>query len=505
MFPNLLKKQDFIKLQLFHYIATHNQVEIHHLTAKFALSKTSIRRNIDDLNRLLESDNATSHLQINQTESFHYYLTLVTQEELAFVLLKVQTIYLKNSTRFQLLELFFEFSHLTIYTICTTLYISENYCYKILNQVKSILKPFSISIKKNNQTQTFSLNGLEINIRCLYLLLYIPSFQRIDYPFNHISLDQLKQSYSKEMNFFMDKKAPSTQTRIEFLITIIKKRLDQNLFVENPTDPLGSIIDVFIQQKDATEHIILVPKTSFHIPDAYIEQERKHFNFLIRILDSNTDTNEDKLQIGKDLTLLQNPISTFYTSFIPTFMEKYYLKQNSKIFYLFIYYAVFYHSHSLHSSINHLSLDPINKKSNPITINKKFQYKIIAELKEAFATYQIPTHLISNFTIDSISLLLVTLVQIYKEKELLIFVQYSKDLVGEHFIKNIIQQFYNEKAIRFVSSIHDADILISDCIEFQDTDAEFYLFEDTSRFSSWVNLSSFLQERLYKIFIENHY
>lgn len=500
MLHTLLKKQDFTKLQLFNYISMHGQVEINQLADTFHLSKTTVRRYIADLNSLLQEDPRTQQSKIHQIDSSNYYLTPLTQENLAYFTFKLQSYFLDFSSKFQLLALFFSSHSLTIHQICDALIISENYCYKLIKQLRSILHSISISIEKSGKQQTFSLKGSESTIRFMYISLFIPAFQSARWPFSHISQNSLRSTHSKITIEPLEHSSFSAKIRVEFLLAIIDKRVRNNQFITPFDEPLRSIVHVFINQHDVTKDISRFPFTfPLSFDSKKEENEREHFNFFIRTIHSSIDTKQDKLSIGRQFSLLDNPITNFYTLYIPTFLVKYKIKEENDIFFEFMYYAVFYHSYSLYSQLNPLSMIQLNHRSSEIQIIKSHTQTLKNDLDQAFSTYFISPKTTSYFTTELVSSLFVTLSQIHKERVLHLYVQYSRDAIGSTFIQSEIHHFFSAKSIKFVSTIHKADIIISDSAEFN-TAVEFYFFEDTTRNSSWINLFSFLQKKLYELY-----
>ena len=496
----LLKKQDFNKLQLFNYISRHEQVEINYLAEIFKLSKTTIRRHIADLNSLLKGNGKTSYFQINQTDSSHYYLTPLTQEKFAHLSFKLQSHYLNISPQFQLLALFFSSHSLTIYQICEALIISENYCYKLIKQLKAILKTVSISINKSVENQSFSLHGSESTIRFMYIWLFLPSYQNISWPFSHLTQDSVRFAYSKADTGPLEHSTRSAKTRIEFILAIIDKRVRHNQLNEPFDETLYSIVQIFMKQHDVSKNIPHFPATfPLAVGSEKEVNEREHFNLIIRTINSSIDTQQDKLNIGEQFTLLNNPITNFYSGFIPAFFKKYNIKKSNDSLFEFMYYTVFTHSYSIYSHFNPMMMTQLNHLDSEIQIITDNTQTFKNDLDDAFSTYSMPPDLITDLTTELVSSVLVTLSQIHKEKVLYLYVQYSRDIVGGAFIQSEIHHFFSAKSIKFVSSIHDADIIISDSNELSAT-SEFHFFEDTTRNSSWINLFSFLQRKLYELY-----
>lgn len=501
MYQHFIKKQDEKKLSLFFYLISKDKVSTEELVSKFSVSKFTIKRYANDLNISLKELQKNKFIEIQQFGSFYYCVKDLSQDDLICVCASLKLLYLERSPTFQLFDLLFTSNTCTIYEISDSLLISENHSYKIIKQLNKTLTSFSISIEKSKLDQSFSVIGLEPNIRCIYLVLFVTLYQSRSWPFTKISSLKLKQTYSKQVHEILNKRSLSVQTRIDYLLAIMDTRIRQSHFIDSFPKDIHTILKVFMDLHDVTAVQQSFPP-SFPISSHTKIKKNEHefFNLILRMIDGTTDTDGDRYNIGKKLSQLENPITQFYKDFLISVLEEELSSNTSNFFFESLYFSVLYHCYSLYCTFNPMDVLYINQSSENqyITLQRD---TMINKLQNTFIKKPLESNLINKSTVYIVGSVLAYCIPPFKSNVIYVYVQYAREPIGNKIITDTLKEIFSSNAIQFVSDVRKANIIISDSVENAST-IDYFFFEDISLDNSWEQLFSFLKEKILHRFLD---
>ncbi|MFD2388662.1 hypothetical protein [Enterococcus rivorum] len=83
-----------------------------------------------------------------------------------------------------------------------------------------------------------------------------------------------------------------------------------------------------------------------------------------------------------------------------------------------------------------------------------------------------------------------------QKKKLIIFIQYSKSIYLDEFIKNNLYLTFNPNIISFTSTIKKADIIISDVFEELNEQQQVFYLDNPYDLNSWNDLILFISNQL---------
>lgn len=500
MISSFLKTRDYTKLKLLQFIGTRKKTNIQELLSTFDLSRASIKRNISEINTFFSSTLETSSCNINQDNLFNFSLETPSELNVTHLYYKYLNYLLNDSLQFQIVHYFFNKSSLSLSKLSSGLYISDNLAYKTIVQLNESLTYFKLSITiKNNILQ---LNGKEKNIRLMFWIILVTGSLNSKWPFMHYSHEFIKDSFSLFRKNHLIDKSLSTQIKVDFYLTILLERLSkghyQSLFPKMSDIVIQALLDV----NDITQSLKYFPTNVPTIKNKTIENnERKSFNFIMRFIDPTMDSEENKINIGKKFLELDTPLTKFHKDLNTSFISTYFNKNKDTLLPVFMYYTVLYHEFSYHYSYSQEDLINVNPLNENQLIFKKSNFSnSLVTFVRSFSKNKNLSFELSDTSLQIIGLLHYSLYVSFFKDSLSVYIQYSRTPIGNDFIKGKLQHIFSEETLTFTTNSTQADIIISDILEYENSQAEVFFIEDIYNIKLWKELYSFIQDLLFELY-----
>lgn len=501
MIAYFLKKQDYTKLKILQYIGSKKKTNIQELMETFNISRASIKRCIIDINTFLDSSSDLNLCNIIQDKLFNFTLETPKNQHLLTIYHSYRHYLLSSSLSFQLVIVLLTNTSISMSNLSSLLFMSTNHCYKIIDQVNEYLKFYKlkISIKRN----IIEINGEEQNIRFMYWNLLFHGLHSLDWPFQQSSHAFIKNCFSKYRNKYLSHKPFSTKISVDFYLAILYERLNKGNYQSIFMALSNSILQTFIDNHDITSTLKYFPSDTPTIKNHDIElNERKAFNLIMRILDSEIDSIDTKIEIGKKLLELDNPIAIFHKKLNTSFISVFFKKDLEDLLPTFMYYTILYHQFSYtysYSQEDVLNTNPLNN-DNLIHKTSSFSVTITQFTRKFTESYPALSFSLSQNAIEMIGLLHYSLYISYFKDSLSIFVQYSKSPIGNEFIKGKLRHIFNESSLIFTSDSEHADLIISDSVENSKATSHTFFLEDIYNVSLWKELYGCIQNLLFELY-----
>lgn len=88
------------------------------------------------------------------------------------------------------------------------------------------------------------------------------------------------------------------------------------------------------------------------------------------------------------------------------------------------------------------------------------------------------------------------LLNFFIPKQLKVYTHYAQNVLGNLLVKKKIEQMFNEKTVMITSDVYEADLIISDCVEYEKINTDYFFLYDLSSEAIWENVYEFIQEKV---------
>lgn len=485
----LLIKKDFAKLTIFRELiySYPKDVPLNYFSDYLNLSKRSTLSLIADLNHDFEHIMDLPTVRVKENKQA-YFIKTDTAENFEIHALNLQAYYLKNSIQFNILLTLLNNYFYSMAELADYLYISSTHLYRQIADLKSILVAFKIDIIFTGKDAKTNFIGSQKHLKTFYWIFYWAYSQGIFWPLeDKMSITELHEKFQLKIDNPTNK--PSKTRKLELLFFL--SYLDS----ESSTFSLSTDIkDIALLLKEVNDVSAFTAK--------YItkEDELLFLNLISRILVSELDTTEDKIQIHKKISSLKSPIVTQSTQLTESIFDHFLsLKQASTeersiaFYYIFIYHL---YIHLLDADITVFSKTPVslNQFSNKSERFKLLEKEIVQFFKGFIENYNIE---IEDIYLNGYYFLISSIIEYTKPTPLKIYIQYSRHFAGENIIKNKILNMFGEENISIIDNINEATIVVSDSYEVKRPDQIFFFITELSRPEVWQNLIYLILNELF--------
>lgn len=485
---SFLKKNNLDKLEIIQLILADNRICTNELMEITEISRSRLKRLIRDINDDLKLI-FTKDEMIAQNNQFQYYLNADVSRTQVFQRLKL--FYLEQSLHFELIILIIlGANQQTIEALCDHFFISSSYLYQLIREANTLLEKFEIQIKRSDDNH-FMIEGKESRIRLFTFISYLFSYHGLKTPIT---------TQQKSLPQFLSTLSLTTSEKelIYFVYAISEFRMRQECFIETMPKEIEEILSIFYLPENVKlfNQEFLDPFTQ----NAQIQKDESLFyRLLIRTFVYELDTAQQRSKIGLQLMCLDNSLTNFSQSLITSLLKEYEVDLSTELFGELMYYASLILAFIEYFQIDldaDLSLDFSTYDDIEQTVNEKKSIKTF--YSDFLDSYQGDLVCLKDRELffHFVSRRLNLLKHLHRSGELTVYIHYSRNILGEVAIRNKLTQMFNKETLKITKNIHDADIVISDCIEDESEVKEHFFFYDISNEKVWHNLFTFLQKRV---------
>lgn len=482
------------QLYLLQLIASEETPETVVLMEKAALSRSKLKRLIQELNDDLDIA-FDGEVTIKQNNQFRYYFDSVYPEN--YIFHKMKLYYLEQSLHFQLI--FFiavEEQQWTNDDLCEHFAVSLPYLYQLIRESNELIQDFGIQLKRKNDTEII-LDGPEYRIRLFLFIAVLFSYHGFESPINCKNPEVKKRIWELP-------RTSSEKELIYFVYAIGELRMSQGHFVQRMPVQVSEILALFEVPENIKQLNDLFIHPYSDDPEIYTK-EIFIIRMFIRMFVYSLESKEHKIEIGKQATLLDNPLSLFCEQLLGKLLVDYEVQLDNDLFYELMYYSLLSIVFLEYFKVN---LDTVLSLTTTVKEIKDNDHFSPVHLKPVEEFYQ---RFIAHFPMDLefledekmfiefISTRLYLFLNVSKTETFKIYIHYSRNLLGEMMLEKKLHQIYTNETLQVTRNPEEADLIITDCVERPEEQAEgatYFFFYDLENKYLWEKLFLFIQKQI---------
>lgn len=494
MLDLFFKKTEINRIRTLLLFYSHKEVTLHQIQHQTKTPITTASRLVSDLNADI-NDIFGDQLTIT-LENKAYILNYTTKLNQTEVIGRLGHSYLNSSITFKIISHIFTEKNNSLVQLCADINVSQSYVYKKLVEINKTISSFNIKI--TNKQGSLTIDGSENSILLLtYAILEIEkkvfplSAELVSAPNIYKYFDLIEKKLSnpyekRSLNSLYD----TVQLRRQSLESVTFIHLENREIIES----MLSVVNLYDCRKDI--------KPLSHNSSLFI-------NFIARCCINGTLTFEERVLTGKALgKLTNNKVVTYAIELVEvlaanivgtTFSSKDNYWEALYICTLQLCYIDLFSADIL---LEFKRLENYHLKTRSNTRQREETNKKIAGLLD------LPTFPYTNWSTKQYNDLIPMLKKwahglsfSKKEIKFKIMFYFSNFIVANLTIKELIITHFSDTFIEFVTSIDEADLLITDTFSILPDGLQYFLFHDFEEESLYETLLMAIAEVSHKKFI----
>ncbi|EAK9081355.1 M protein trans-acting positive regulator, partial [Listeria monocytogenes] len=297
MIDYFLKRQQ-TKLEILSHLSNEKRTSFSSFLSKLELPRTTLKRAINELNTDFVENKLPCILE--QDERKNYYLQFSKKTSALNIYHRLKLAYIKESLHFQLLNLLLTSNSQSISNLTDHLIISPSYCYKLIKELNALLSDFKLEISSLRKDNQFELKGEEQTLRIFSFIILTEVYQTIEWPFHHISKEDLTLMIQSQKSDHTNLSSPSKLNQVFFYLAITDLRVKNRRKLKPMSTELISIMEILTDNND-----LMASKKFFSenypLNDDVLANEVLYFNAVFRIVIAHTITPIHKQIAGKKI------------------------------------------------------------------------------------------------------------------------------------------------------------------------------------------------------------
>lgn len=436
---------------------------------------------------------------VQASVSGDYYVNPEFEAESITLFHRLKLIYLKESVAFSLLLLLTTTYRYSEYEILDMLFISHSYLKKLIQTINQQLAKFSIQITLSDK-QLF-LTGNELSVRLFSFLLLSDSYQNLEWPFQHISKKQIKQSLTDDVLRESAKKSETKKTLFYFFIAIITLRTQNNCHLPPLSEETEHLFEMIYKSKNVAR--IFNHLSLGEMKPTIKKNEILYFNFLSSLFIPDIIEPNKKIELG--YLFIQN--NSFPTNFSKVLLKrlKYTFKGNytgdiqATFTYFFTLLCLFL------QLVNIRAPYFLNLQFPPLSYNLNSRTKTIVQIQNLYSdliTQKKFVHYYETFSLVSTKhyfcSLIYALVQMTRTPNLQIYLQLTKNFTDIPYVTQQLSILFNPEIVTITTDIRTANLVISDTLEPSSNDQPVFFIDSLRDYAQWQSLVEMIHQLLVK-------
>lgn len=398
--------------------------------------------------------------------------------------------YVEHSIEHTLIKLLLTTKYDSVLDLADVTFQSPSSIYKHLDPIKNLLELFNIQISFVDNSGDLNLIYHEKNLRYFIYYFYWTRLKGIKQPYPEILADiQLNEGNSPAIYANL---LPSKKQQIDYLISITFNRMKsgQNFLIMN--SDFAQILTVFYDVNDLSRHL---PYSFEKIPQEKRHNERLFYNFLLRSVVSELDSDQEKKAIVTALSNIDSPVVGYVDGLIETISHEYQIFLPIEEAYLLWYYTTIYFMFVFFLEIT----PPLHLFTTDFSENSEVSPELKEKIVTFYHAFEKNHNLPKTINHDEFIVMMINYMLRFKQlNPLKIAIQFSKNIVGEITIKERIRLMFNQDMIIFTTNHSEADVILSDCHETNDTQENYFLIEKINDNLIWHGLLEYIQQQIFK-------
>lgn len=443
---------------------------------------------VDDL------DTVFTHGQVTiKKKKLFYIIELAPSLTFSYVLDSMRLYYIRISQKFSILEALLRRHYISVEALAQDLNLSSSHVYSNLTFLNKLLRPFDLTISFSPSIYKTNFQGAELNIRALGFVLFWNVYKGVEWPF-----EKTPSSYQTLPLAVNDQRlSPSQQIRLRYFqnvtywralyrkesLTLSQEFKDYLVYFESvaPTKLFSSLENVDLEQVNEKD-------------EAYF------FGFISRFLIANIDSVEERQVITQSLVQSKLPLAELTTRTLDKLLAKYKEKLSPdsylENYYLLIICLIYIRFIGINFR-KFLVDDTTVSKANWFSSDEPSYRSFVKETlgKEPLLRKCMNAGLVSFMAKFFNSILKSG----EREAKLRIFIQHSNNHFIYDFVKNNLLTIFGDSTLEFTFDVNEADVIISDAFEGEDSNDNTFHFEHSHDRISWRELILFISGKIYAL------
>ncbi|EPY1112648.1 helix-turn-helix domain-containing protein [Listeria monocytogenes] len=497
MIDYFLKRQQ-TKLEILSHLSNEKRTSFSSFLSKLELPRTTLKRAINELNTDFVENKLPCILE--QDERKNYYLQFSKKTSALNIYHRLKLAYIKESLHFQLLNLLLTSNSQSISNLTDHLIISPSYCYKLIKELNALLSDFKLEISSLRKDNQFELKGEEQTLRIFSFIILTEVYQTIEWPFHHISKEDLTLMIQSQKSDHTNLSSPSKLNQVFFYLAITDLRVKNRRKLKPMSTELISIMEILTDNND-----LMASKKFFSenypLNDDVLANEVLYFNAVFRIVIAHTITPIHKQIAGKKIVAAHLNFSKNIIVFTDELLTNFNISKENSILYESIYLLSIY---KIFINLINIDIETLLRISYnypiPFGDYHYIQPNKVAAFCDTFLkenpNFSSPLFAKNNYYYTCI--ILDIIIRIYTKNTLKIYVQFSKVFLGERLLKQKIENLYNPSTLQFTTNFDQANLIISDSMDtiIEEENKRYFYFYDVNDRRIWLELFQFIQLNL---------
>ena len=439
-------------------------------TDRLALKLSQSKRYIKDLIKELKDDvvyhlDSTLNIEIGFTGEIT--ITPHTPNDILHFFYALKLAYLELTSEFKLLHLFLQKQVLSIESISIYLFVSPSYARKIIKKMNSFFKSFQFQIAE--EKNRYELKGNELSIRLFLYVVMNDTYQSIPWPY--------------KSKYFPD--SIDYQQPLHIMLTILNSRKGQKERVPALNKKSAWII---AHMKETYYFIPHLKNQNIYFNNSLNQVViEEHFIFFTHIFAPQVVPTEVKLALGEKFLNTSTDI-IFSKTLSHRIIEHFQLDYEKEKKYLLAYYLTVLEG--FYDLMQETTILFENLVFPPLQYSLLFEKSYVKEIMEVFQNFlseERHEELLNNYKLQQyFCSLIYTILQIEKPPVVRIFLYITNALTAQDLIRTRLEIIYNAKTVLFVSSFEQADLVVTDSLNFgQGIETEIFSFNTILKEDQW--------------------
>lgn len=383
---------------------------------------------------------------------------------------------LKQSYEFRILSLLISTVHISPMQVCQTLFISKSYLYRLMKTINLNLSPLNIRIEITDNT--IGLDGDELIIRTLGVLMNTDAYQSLEWPYGLLTQDEICAALPPAIHTQFKRMSKTKQTILYHLLAIIGTRLHTAHHLEFRGDPnLRELFELLVSNYDVTKHIDVAQYPD--IPEDNLEAERLYFNFLSRVYLADIFSETSKIRVGAQMRQSGNYFAQLAVSLCATLSETLKLNLEPEVTDYFVYFFTigFAYYHLLGNRITVLNryIFDISGLSRPA-------HSDMVATTSSILTRFMKTHHLDYMNSPEATFMsanfVSTILEITMTPPVHVYLQSFRDFTAHTLFRAMVGRVFNPQNVLVTTDINEADIIITDSFEQHRPGVDIFFFDD---------------------------
>lgn len=488
-----MKKNETLRFELLkELLYAKNGVTTKDIMKKFTISSKTFYRYKQKLADDLNTAFPNQQVKIRKRK-LHYIIELADSLTFSYVIDALRLYYIKHSQRFSILAALLKRHYVSVESLAQDLSLSPSHVYSNLKRIRNLLAPFHLNISFAPTLYQTNIIGEEKNIRVLGFILFWIIFKGLEWPFEKtpsayqtlpLVIDDERLSYSQKnrLRYFQN---------VTFWRMLYRK---QSLSL---SEEFMAYLRFFEQEAPT----FLFSELNHADLDAIdTKSEAYFFGFLSRFLVANVDSDKEKKSIAQHFINSELPIALLTTKILNKLLLSYNVRLTSdnylKNYYLVIINLLY---------IRYIGVDFRRFLVNDSAESKAKWFSPDEDSYRLFVNEALVTEpLLKKYMKPGFISLMAKFFQSIlksaeKEAKLLVFIQHSPNNFIYDFIRNNLLTIFGDSTLDFTFDANEADIIISDSFESEQTNVRSFHFEHSHDPETWSALILFISGKIYAL------